>query len=268
MQPRSLLFVPASRPDRYAKALRSGADAVIVDLEDAVAPVDKKTAREAIANHPDRSRMIVRINAIDSDWFLEDLDMLRESGIDKLMVPKAEARVLDAVADRMEGNCSIIALIETVKGYGELKDMCVISNVCRLAFGNLDFSLDAGITEEAGELDPVRLHLALESRLGNLPPPIDGVTTSLQDDDLLIDHAHRAKRLGFGGKLCIHPAQVMPVNAAFSPSLDEINWATRVMQAIETGGAGAIALDGKMVDKPVATRARAILAAVARSEDT
>jgi citrate lyase subunit beta/citryl-CoA lyase len=256
---RSLLFVPASRPDRYGKALQSGADTVIVDLEDAVAPEEKSKARDAVADSPDRARLIVRVNAVDTDWFTADLAMVLESGIGKLMIPKAERSSLETVTRLLGDRCTVIALIETVRGYGDLRRICQMPKVYRLAFGNLDFSLDAGIAEDEGELDPVRLNLVLESRLGNLPPPIDGVTTTLKDDALLVRHARRAKALGFGGKLCIHPAQVKSVNTVFSPNPDEIAWAMRVLQAIDAGGTGAITLDGKMIDRPVAERARAII---------
>jgi citrate lyase subunit beta/citryl-CoA lyase len=132
--------------------------------------------------------------------------------------------------------------------------------VSQLAFGNLDFGVDAGVTELARELDPVRLQIVLESRLAGLPTPIEGVTTAWSDTEIFSAEVRRSKALGFGAKLCIHPAQVGPVNDAFLPTAEEVAWAQRVMDAT-AGRSGAIALDGKMIDGPVINRARVILAA-------
>jgi len=175
------------------------------------------------------------------------------------MVPKSEPESLTAISDRLGAEIQLIALIETVSGLSQLRHICSVRNVERLAFGNLDFSLDSGIAEEL--LDFVRLQISLESRLARLPPPIDGVTQALSDVSLLEAQARRAKSLGFGGKLCIHPAQIAPVNATFSPTPEELAWANRVIEAVQKDGTGAITLDGKMVDRPVVERAKTIIGA-------
>lgn len=259
--PHSFLFVPGDRPDRFDKAAASGADQVILDLEDAVQPQGKAQARAAIAAWAGRENAVVRINGADSPWFEEDLAFVGAHGLRKLMVPKAEPVALERVAQVLGGDGEVLALIETVAGLMQVREVCASAVRPRLAFGNLDFSLDAGMSETSGELDPVRLQLALESRFGGLLPPVDGVLPSLSDPAALAEQIRRAKALGFGGKLCIHPAQVAVVNDGWRPSEAELDWARRVLAAVEAAGSGAISLDGKMVDRPVVERARIILGA-------
>jgi len=255
---RSFLFVPASRADRFEKAVRSGAHQVIIDLEDAVAAEDKEAARRHVAQWERRTAAIVRINGVDSPFFAADVEMVRRSGVIRLMLPKAEPSALDRLAALIGGHCQIVALVETVEGYAQLRAVSKSPLVSQLAFGNLDFGLDAGVTEASRELDPVRLQIVLESRLAGLPAPIDGVTPSWSDEEAFRAEANRAKALGFAAKLCIHPTQVQLVNEAFLPAAEEIEWARRVMQATAKSG-GAVALDGKMIDAPVIRRANAIL---------
>jgi citrate lyase subunit beta / citryl-CoA lyase len=255
---RSFLFVPASRPDRFEKAVRSGAHQIIVDLEDAVASEDKEAARAHVAQWEGRATRVVRINGVDSFCFAADMEMVHRSGVTILMVPKADPAALDMVSKSVGNSCRVIALIETVGGYANLRAICKNPIVSQLAFGNLDFGVDTGITESAGELDPVRLQIVLESRLAKLPAPIDGVTTMWSDEDAFSVQVRRARALGFGAKLCIHPAQVGLVNRGFLPTEEEVRWAQRVMDAT-ANHSGAIAVDGKMVDGPVIDRARSIL---------
>ncbi|SEM26210.1 CoA ester lyase [Bradyrhizobium sp. OK095] len=262
---RSFLFVPASRPERFDKAAASGAHQVILDLEDAVAPADKETARGFIAQWMGRADAIVRVNGADSPFFIADMEMIRRAGVTKLMLPKAEPGALNRLVGLLEGQCDIIALIETVRGYAELRSIGKSGLVSQLAFGNLDFGIDAGVTETAQELDPVRLQIVLESRLAGLAPPIDGVTTSWTDPAAFGAAVGRTKALGFGAKLCIHPAQVKLVNEAFLPTADELDWARRVIQAAKDGQGAAVALDGKMIDAPVIRRAELILAGASGS---
>ena len=256
---RSFLFVPASRPERFDKAAASGAHQVILDLEDAVAPAEKAAARGFVAQWSGRADAVVRVNGADSTFFVADLEMVRRVGVTRLMLPKAEPASIERLAASLDGPCHIIALIETVRGYAELRSIGGSGLVSQLAFGNLDFGIDAGVTETMQELDPVRLQIVLESRLAGLPPPIDGVTTSWSDPAAFGAAVGRAKALGFGAKLCIHPAQVKLVNDAFLPTADELDWARRVMEAAEGARGGAVALDGKMIDAPVIRRAEVIL---------
>ncbi len=148
---RSFLFVPANRPERFDKALMSGAHRVILDLEDAVAPADKNAARSAVAAWSGRADAIVRVNGADSPFFVADMEMIRRAGVTRLMLPKAEPGALNRLVGLLEGKCEIIALIETVKGYAELRSIGKSGLVSQLAFGNLDFGIDAGVTETAQE---------------------------------------------------------------------------------------------------------------------
>jgi citrate lyase subunit beta/citryl-CoA lyase len=260
---RSFLFVPANRPERFDKAVASGAHQVILDLEDAVAPADKAAARRSVMEWSGRTDAIVRVNGADSTFFAADLEMIRSAGVRRLMLPKAEPAALNRLAGLLDRPCEVIALIETVKGYAELRSIGKSGLVAQIAFGNLDFGIDSGVTEVTQELDPIRLQIVLESRLAGLAPPIDGVTTSWADPVAFGHAVSRSKALGFGAKLCIHPAQVELVNEAFLPTTEELDWARRVMAAAEGGAGAAVALDGKMIDAPVIRHAELILGSAA-----
>jgi citrate lyase subunit beta/citryl-CoA lyase len=257
---RSLLFVPGSRPDRFDKALAAGADAVVVDLEDAVAPGDKDRARDALATWlaPDRS-VIVRINGADTAWFRGDLALCGRPGIAAVMLPKAE-RAEEIAAVRDAGARAVLPLVESAAGFAALPAIAGAPGVQRLAFGSLDFQIDLGMRDALeDELLFFRSQLVLASRLAELQPPVDGVSTAIDDADRLREDVLRARRLGFGGKLCIHPRQVEGVNRHFAPGEAERAWAQRVLDAAAASGGAAVAVDGKMVDKPVILRAQAIV---------
>ena len=260
---RSFLFVPANRPDRFAKALASGADAVIIDLEDAVSPAEKTAARGQLAdgfaqlNPADRARLVVRLNALGTPFHDDDLSLLQQlagQGLAGVMVPKAETMDgLRRVATAIGPACALLPLIESVAGLDAADALAHAPQVQRLAFGNLDFQADLGLAcaPDEVELMPVRLAVVLAARRASLPPPVDGVTPGTQDMAQLEREAARAQRGGFGGKLCIHPAQVAGVNAAFSPSPAQLEWSQRVLAAFEAAGGGVFSLDGRMVDAPV-----------------
>ena len=260
LQPaRSLLFVPGSRPDRFEKALAAGANAVIIDLEDAVAPADKERAREDVSAWlaPHRAVM-VRINGADTAWFGDDLALCRRPGVAAVMLPKAE-RAEDIAALRGAGAATVLPLIESAAGMAALATIAAAPGVQRLVFGSIDFQVDLGMRDALeDELLFFRSQLVLASRLAGLQAPVDGVSTAIDDADQLRDDVLRARRLGFGGKLCIHPRQVASVNRHFAPSAAERAWAQRVLEAAAASGGAAIAVDGKMVDKPVILRAQAI----------
>lgn len=256
MNPRSYLFVPADRPLRYAKALASGADAVIVDLEDAVAPADKEAAREALGRwlaSAGEATVIVRVNGVDSPWFEADRSLVvRSPAVVAVMLPKADG----ASPWRAFDGKPVLALVESASGIDTLRSIVRAPQVCRLAFGSIDLQLDLGIEGEDDALLAFRSQLVLASRLGNLPAPVDGVCTALDDTQALALHTQRARRLGFGGQLCIHPAQVAAVNAGFRPTDEQLSWARRVTAAAARANGGAVAVDGKMVDRPVLARAQ------------
>lgn len=269
--PRSFLFVPGDRADRFDKAVASGAHAVILDLEDAVAGERKSFAREAVAIWASEiarakgAQVVVRINALGTSEHEDDLRCVAQLPASVgLMLAKAEpCGVSELALDRIPAR-SVIALVETVAGILGLRLIAGAPGVSRIAFGNVDFALDAGMTpaEDQMELAAVRSALVLESRFSGLLPPIDGVLLETIDVARITAHAHRAKRTGFGAKLCIHPEQVAAVNLAFAPSQAELDGARRVVAAFRTSNGAAVALDGKMIDAPVVETARKLLATV------
>jgi citrate lyase subunit beta/citryl-CoA lyase len=262
--PASYLFVPGNRPERFGKALASGADQVIIDLEDAVAPADKLVARDAVrASLDPEFPAAVRINSADSEWFEHDLSLCSLPGVAAVVLPKA-ASVADVARVRAAGAPMVLALIESAEGLANARALAAADGVSRLMFGSIDFSVDLGIEGDERELDAFRSELVLASRLAGIAPPVDGVTTAIDDAEVLRRDTLRGKRFGFGGKLCIHPKQLAIVHAAFLPSNDEVHWAMRVLDAARQAGGDAVAVDGKMVDKPVMMRAERILQAASR----
>ncbi|WP_242139939.1 CoA ester lyase [Sphingomonas sp. TREG-RG-20F-R18-01] len=260
---RSILFVPGDRPERFDKARASGADLVVIDLEDAVLPERKAAAREvihdALAGLSD-PRFVVRVNSLDTEWHAEDVRALAGlSGVAGLMLPKTErAGDLSALQAAARGK-PLHALVETVAGVLNLAQLVTAPGLVRLSFGTVDFQADAGIDGDAAELDAIRTQMVLHSRAAGLDAPVDGVSTDLSDDAALARDTDHARRFGFGGKLCVHPRQVAVVNAAFLPSDADVAWAQRVIAAID-GAFGAVAVDGKLIDKPVVDRAKRLVA--------
>jgi citrate lyase subunit beta/citryl-CoA lyase len=254
---RSYLFVPGNRPDRYDKACATRADAVIVDLEDAVAPDDKPAARESLRHWLSPTRnVIVRVNAPGSPWWDDDLGACAHEGVRALVVPKAEDPEQMAHAASVAGK-PVLPLVETARGAWAALDIARAPHVARLLFGSLDYQADLDATDD--ELVYVRSQLVQVSRVAGIAAPVDGITQAIDDAELVRRDSERAKRLGFGGKLCIHPRQVDIVNRAFSPSDEDLAWATRVVEAFEASRGNAALLDGKMIDRPVLVKARAML---------
>lgn len=261
---RSYLFVPGTRPERFAKAVASGAHAVVVDLEDAVAPADKDRARAIVVDALDAARpFFVRINGAGTSWFDADLALCAHPGIAGIVLPKAEhADVVAAVHAAAHGSASVMPLIESAAGLWNARAIAEAPGVLRLAFGSIDFQVDLGITDD--ELTAYRAAIVLASRVAGRIAPVDGVTTSIDDTALVRRDVERARALGFGGKLCIHPAQVATVNAAFQPTDTQVAWAQRVVAADAAAQGAAVAVDGRMVDRPVLLQARAILSEAGR----
>ena len=264
----NFLFVPGTRPERFAKALDSGAGGVIIDLEDAVAAEDKDTARNAIrAAWPSftteqKKRLVIRSNSPGSKFYSADLILAQELDVACLLIPKSESM------DEMNGaalvlpNTALIPMIETAIGLDHLREIANSNQVIRLALGNLDLQADLGMVcdPEETELQTARYQIVLASRVAQIAPPIDGVTPSTDDVVRIQDDAERAKRMGFGGKLCIHPKQVGIVKAAFMPSEAEVAWAKRVIEADAASKGGAVKLDGRMIDRPVVLLAQRTIA--------
>jgi len=274
----SFLFVPATHPERLPKALASGADMVIADWEDAVAPADKAGARAALAqavaalDAAQRARLLVRINAEGTPWFADDLAALARlmaQGLAGAVVPKAESAAgLQAVAEAAGPQAALLALVESVAGLYAVDALATAPQVARLAFGHLDFQVDAGMAcaEDEAELLPMRMAVVLAARRAGLAAPLDGVTVDTRNPERMRHDAERARRMGFGGKLCIHPAQVAVLHAAFDPSEAAVAHARRVQRALQEAGGGVCVLDGRMVDAPVLAQARQTLERYARAQ--
>lgn len=265
LPPRSYLFVPGNRPERFAKAEASGADAVLLDLEDAVAPDDKAGARLQVAQYLSmadaarRASLIVRINAVDTPWFDDDLAMLRDVGAAMLMWPKAES---PQALLRLQAACpgiGVLALIESARGVLAAESLAAAAGLDRLAFGAIDFALDMNLGDDSPLLDMAAARIALASRAAGLDAPVASISTAIDDAAALQADVAQARRLGFGAKLCIHPRQVAAVHAAFAPTDDEVAWAQRIVDAAGAAAGAAVKVDGHMVDRPVLLRAQQLL---------
>lgn len=262
--PQTYLFVPGNRPERFSKALDSGADRVIIDLEDAVAPASKATARAALAewmaqSAPDaRDRVLIRINDSATSWYTEDMALAGAVQAGCVMLPKCEAAAqVSAVLGRLPGNATVLPLVETARGIMALPGIAATPGVARLAFGSLDFMVDLDIPADSAALNHASAQIAIASRAAGLASPVAGVTPAL-DAMRVTEDMVLARSLGFGAKMCIHPVQVAAVLAALAPSAEELAWAQRVLQAWNAASAGAIQVDGKMVDVPVVRKAERI----------
>ena len=271
-QAQSFLFVPGDRPERWAKALASAADAVIIDLEDAVAPAAKDAARAALqaawGDLPSaaRARLLVRINPEGTPWHAADVAALADwPGLGAVMLPKAE-HAAQVAAVRVVGGQTVLPLIESAQGLSDLDALARAPGVLRLGLGHIDLQLDLRMRcgPDEAELTPARWALVLASRLAGLPAPVDGVSTAVNDAAQLAVDCARSRRFGFGAKLCIHPAQLAAVHAGLAPTEAERDWAQRVLAAQAEAGGGAFQVDGKMVDAPVLAMARAWLAQPSR----
>lgn len=262
MLPRSYLFVPGDRPERFEKAQASGADMVVFDLEDAVSSKNKSLARLQVMQYLTRveGRVCVRINGFESSEFEADCDFLSMPAVSAIMLPKAEDKeVLELLTARAHKGLVIIPLVETARGLEAIRELASASSVQRVAFGSVDFQLDLGIEGDGIELLFARSQLVLASRLAGIAAPIDGVTLAATDAHQVSSDSALSRKLGFGAKLCIHPLQVDPVNAAFTMDEQDVRWAKGVLSIASASRAGALVFQGKLVDKPVLDRAHSIL---------
>ncbi|EPF71023.1 HpcH/HpaI aldolase/citrate lyase family protein [Acinetobacter rudis] len=258
---RSMLFVPANRPERYSKALNSGSDAVIIDLEDAVPEADKITARVQLKQwliaHPEQQVMI-RVNADQTPWFTEDILLAQYANVCAIVLAKAEQeRAFEAI--KSIRNLAIYPIIETPYGMAHVEEIAGFPAVQALIFGSIDFQLEMQMTGDALELMYFRNRMVLASKLAGIAQPIDGVTADFSNLELLSDETIQAKKLGFQGKLCIHPKQVDIVQQVFKPSFAEVQWAKEVLAAVQAAQGQTISLNGKMIDKPIISQAEKIL---------
>jgi citrate lyase subunit beta / citryl-CoA lyase len=279
---RSMLFVPANNARRVEKALGLGADAVILDLEDAVAEREKEAARAAVVEALGRPRTglaYVRVNALGTPWCYGDLLEIARAGLDGVLLPKVEAASdlvtagwlltqLERERSLPAGSIDLLPIIETGRGLAGLAEICAArSRHKRVVFGAADFTLDMGMqwTRDERELAPARAALVLASRAAGLEPPIDTVWARLQDAQGLHASARTSLEMGFQGRMCIHPDQIDVVHSVFTPSAEEHARASKIVQAFEEAernGLASIRVDGQFVDYPIVEKARKVVALV------
>lgn len=253
-----MLFAPASDERKLAKALASAADLVVADMEDAVAPTEKATAREVVAELRPR---VVRVNGAGTPWFEDDLTLVATLELDALMLPKATP---DAVAALGPDGPAVIAVVETAQGLRLAYEIASHDRVAALMLGAVDLGADVGFEPRPDELELLypRAKVVFDSAAARIRPPFDVVHLALDDLDGLEASARFARSLGFGGKACIHPNQLDTVNRVFARDPDEVRWAERVVEAFDQAaneGRGVTTLDGAMIDLAVVERARRIL---------
>lgn len=255
---RSFLFVPGDRPERFDKAVATGADLVVIDLEDAVTAELKPAARGYVTRWlNDGGRALVRINASSSPYHQDDLAALDNlDGLVGVVLAKAEsAGAVQAVGDAVAR--PVVALIESATGMLQATQLAGVDCVARLAFGHLDYAVDIDAEPGWDAMLHGRSTLVLASRAAGLPGPVDGVTTSFDDLAVLDEDVQRGRKVGLTGKLLIHPRQVAAVHNAYRPDEQTVQWAERVLMAASAGA--AVQIDGQMVDAPVLARARSVL---------
>lgn len=264
--PQLPIFVPATRPDRFERAAGSGADCIIIDLEDALLADERPPARAVLArilpNLHSTVPVLLRVNAATTADFAADLELLDVGGINGLVLPKAEARVdLHALRERLPPNTSILALIETPRGLVDARALA--GQADRLAFGSIDYAHAVGIEHSAEALLTARSEIVLAAALADAPKPLDGVTPGIDSDMPVERDAGRAAALGFGGKLLIHPAQIIPAIRGFQPRREDAEEARELILRAE---GGVSRFRGRMIDRPVLDAARRQVAAFDRAE--
>lgn len=280
---RSMLFAPGNNDRHTQKALTLATDAVIFDLEDAVAMSEKPAARSAVArllaaDRPSRWPLrYVRVNGDTTEWHADDVASIVCANLDGIVLPKAEhpdkvsavhARIsdLEAKAGLNVGAIDLLPIVETGVGLANVRAIAgCCDRVRRLSFGAADFVVDMGMrwTPSEAELMPARAEIALACRIAGLDGPIDSVWARLDDPDGLSGSAERVRDLGYQGKFCIHPGQLATILTTFSPTADEVIFATAVVDAFdqaEAEGRASIVVEEQFIDYPIAARAARVLA--------
>jgi len=260
---RSLLFAPGSDERKLAKALASAADAVVCDLEDAVAPAGKEAAREVTARVLSEKpkagpARLVRVNAAGTPWFADDLALVATLALDALVLPKASPESVAALG--IDGP-PVIAIVETALGLRRAFEIASQPRVAALVLGSVDLGAEVGLETrpDGQEILYARSKVAIDSAAAGLRGPFDVVHLEFEDEAGLEEQCRLARALGFRGKACIHPAQLETINRVFAPSEEEIEWARIVVEAFEDQTEGVLAVNGTMVDRPVVERARRVL---------
>lgn len=277
---RTVLFAPGDDQKKTGQVFTAGADAIVLDLEDAVTPERKNIAREIVREAlPKPSPPVpsfIRVNPVSSPYILKDLEMVVHLPVAGIMLAKAESgeevRRVDWLLNLLEqdrkitpGRLVIIPFIESARGIERAEEIAgAATRVWCLAFGGNDYTMDIGVnySQEGTELFYARCRLVTASRIAGIAPPLDTVNPNFKDIQALVKEVKQVKQLGFQGKLVIHPVQVNPVNEVFTPTPDEIAWAKKVVDIFaqaQAKDAGVIQMEGKMVELPVVRRAQQIL---------
>lgn len=257
---RSLLFVPGDRPEWFDKAASSGADEIVLDLEDAVQPEEKAAARKYVRRwRVHGGTGLVRVNGTGSPWYDEDVAALadRPCGV---LLPKVTSPLQVAVLLRhLPAGSYVLPVLETAAGVLDARAVCSAHGVVRAVFGNGDLAADLGVDHaDLTALQHTRSAVVLASVAVGIGPPLDGATTAVDDDGAVAADAEHAAALGFTGKVCIHPRQVPVVNAVFTPPAEQVRWARQVLATAGDGAARRVG--GHLIDRPVVERARQLLA--------
>jgi citrate lyase subunit beta / citryl-CoA lyase len=276
---RSFLFVPGNRVDRIEKAFASPADAVIIDLEDAVAPSEKESVRKQVGvflEKANRKNIFIRINSVKTPFFTKDLETIAQASVQGIVIPKSDDpeafRKVDLKLGELErqrsvpeGRIRLIPQLESALGLSKAQEIGASTRrMLGLAFGAGDLTLDLGakLTQTGEELFYARSHLVFASRLAGVYAIDAPYMIDVKDIEGLTAEARRSRQLGLRGKFCIHPSQIGAVNEIFSPTSDEMDRARKIIEAYDraTGkGEGAIALEGEFIDPPVYEMAKQVL---------
>jgi citrate lyase subunit beta/citryl-CoA lyase len=282
MQPnRTFLFAPGNHPRKVEKVFDAGADAVILDLEDAVAISEKPATRAVVVEallKPRKCRGYVRVNALDTEFCFEDIEAIIAKDVDGIVLPKveraADLQMVDWMMTGLEkrkglpvGGIDLLPIIETGKGITDVRAIAGagIERMKRLSFGAGDYTRDMGMEWTLGEaeLAPYQAEVVLASRINELEPPLDTVFIHIKETEAFAASCERVKNMGFQGKLCIHPGQIAIANAAFTPTAQEAAFARTVISEFakaEAEGSASIQIDGYFVDYPIVVKAERIVA--------
>ena len=275
---RSLLFVPAARPDRYPKALATGADGVCIDLEDGVSFADKDQARSAaidlfLTRVDTRAEVSLRINDPKTDLGQRDIEAVCAAEVcpDAVMLPKCdspeEVRDVSQALSSISPTLPLIIMAETARGVAVAEDIATASpNVAAMFFGAIDYAADIGCAVEWDAVLFARSRVVLAAAIANVSS-IDSPFMNVSALDELADECSRTQALGFVGKAAIHPTQVSIIQKAFTPATAEVAWAKRIIEAYETNNGGVLLVDGKLIERPVIASAKKILALASTVED-
>jgi citrate lyase subunit beta/citryl-CoA lyase len=263
---RSFLFAPGNEERKLRKALAAGADAVIADLEDGVAPEMRAEAREVVGRVlrgvDTTAARLVRVNPPGSEWFADDVELAADLPLEGVVLPKATPEAVEALGP---DGPPVVAIVESAGGLAQVAETARARRVTVLALGSHDLSAELRLAQRADQLELLfpRAQLVLASANAGIRAPVDTVFLDVRDQSGLEHECRLAWTLGLRGKLCIHPDQLPAVHRVFAPSEEELDWARRVLEAHDLGlreGRGAVALDGRMIDMPIVKQARRLLA--------